>query len=433
MTNTVPTLQEVEELFINNRKFEKIRNHLSQFNPIKTMGMERMEIRHSAILGWLLDPQETHGLGDSFLRAFLSEALKGTDSETSPSALEVSQSDLVDAEIRREWRNIDLLVISRNNGWVFVIENKFDSRQHSNQLTRYMDLVAELLLDKELLTDARGILITLSEDDPDDSRFITFTYEDICVLVESSIVKGDRPLKPEVETFVKHYLDVIMEATGMSKQMKEMEQVARQLYRDHKKVLDFVIEKGKTTDFSLACRDIFGDNPNYPDEMIVSGQNIIFNGSDSRSVSFLPKSWFDAFGGDEHWWHGCEYYWAGFPLITWIRLHPKADGVGGQVRFYAEVGPLSDHTFRKELIERIDSLKENNPDLRIGFQQRATSEGKRYSRFFKKNGFPVDDIHDQEKIAEAIKKAIRSYQKEINAVAKVLPEFIRHGQSEASK
>ena len=68
----IPTLDDLEKLFVNNSDLDAIRSHLSRFNPIKTMGMERMEIRHSAILGWLLSPQETHGLGDTFLKAFLS-------------------------------------------------------------------------------------------------------------------------------------------------------------------------------------------------------------------------------------------------------------------------------------------------------------------------------------------------------------------------
>ena len=42
------------------------------------MKMERMEIRHSTILSWLLSPNETHGLSDKFLKAFLGAALINT-------------------------------------------------------------------------------------------------------------------------------------------------------------------------------------------------------------------------------------------------------------------------------------------------------------------------------------------------------------------
>ena len=47
----ITTVEAFEELFVNNKDFDDIEDHINQFNPIKIMGMERMEIRHSAILG----------------------------------------------------------------------------------------------------------------------------------------------------------------------------------------------------------------------------------------------------------------------------------------------------------------------------------------------------------------------------------------------
>ena len=66
----------LERLLINNDQLQELQAYLDRFNPIKVMGMESMEIRHSAILAWLLDPVETHGLGDYFLKAFLSQVLR---------------------------------------------------------------------------------------------------------------------------------------------------------------------------------------------------------------------------------------------------------------------------------------------------------------------------------------------------------------------
>lgn len=70
----MPTTEELEALFVNNPLLARIESHLGRFNPIRVMRMERMEIRHSAILAWLLDPAESHGLEDKFLKAFLGEA-----------------------------------------------------------------------------------------------------------------------------------------------------------------------------------------------------------------------------------------------------------------------------------------------------------------------------------------------------------------------
>jgi PD-(D/E)XK nuclease superfamily protein len=429
----VPSYDEMESLFVNNVDLDTIRSHLSRFNPIKTMGMERMEIRHSAILGWLLSPQETHGLGDVFLKAFLAQALRGHDSKLRPSALEVSQANMIDAEVRREWRHIDLLVLSPRNGWIFLIENKFDSSQHGNQLKRYMDVVESTLMTGDTYRDLRGVFLTLWEEEAADARYAPIEYATVCELLEQCALSGRVPLAPEVEQFLKHYLDVIKEAAGMNEEQEKMEKLARQLYRDHRRVLDFVIEHGKSTDFIIACEAVFGDELEYGEEIAVGKQSFVFSYSDANHFSFLPKSWFEALGDDELYWHGCENWWAGFPVIMWLQLTSDADSGSGQVRLYAEVGPLSDHDVRRELIESIKEAAEEKGLGRIIFQRGAADEGKKYSKFFKKNFFPVEDVQDHEQIANAIKKALKSFQPEIEAVASVLPDFRDHGSEESSE
>lgn len=430
MTTYVPTLDELEALLINNPDLQRIKSHLGRFNPIKVMGMAHMEIRHSAVLRWLLDPQESHGLGDVFLKSFLTEAVRGHDGSLEPTALDIHQSDLMDAEVRSEWRHIDLLILSPRNGWVFVIENKFHSTQHSNQLSRYMDVASATFLAAEPYTCVRGVFLTLWDEDPADGRYAPIRYDAVCQLLEQVLAARVHPLSAEVATFIEHYLQVIREAFHMDDERLKLEKLARELYRDHKKVLDFIVENGKSTDFALAAESIFGENIEYLDVCAVDGAEFAYSSSDSSSVSFLPLEWFNAFGGHEHYWHGCEDWWAGFPLITWIQLTVGADGMNGQVRLYGEVGPLADHAFRTDLIKAIQGCSEGDRQLRIKFQRGATDEGKRYSRFFKKNAFPVDDVHDHDKIAIVIQKALKSFKPEFQAIAAVLPPFVRHGKKE---
>lgn len=418
-----------ESLFVNNESLDMVRRHLSRFNPIKTMGMGHMEIRHSALLGWLLSPQETHGLGDSFLKAFLSEALRGHDSEIemSPSALEVSQANMMDAEVRREWRHIDLLIMSPRNGWVFIIENKFNSSQHGNQLKRYMDGDASSLIDGDTYRDLRGIFLTLWEEEPKDPRYAPIEYATICQLLRQIALSGRVPLTQEVEQFLKHYLDVIEETTGMSDKQEKMEKLARQLYLDHRQVIDFIVEHGKRTDFIIACESIFGENLKPGSDIKLGDQKFIFHRSGSNTFSFLPLSWHEALGGKKFSWKGCENWWAGFPIIMWLQLISDSDSSKGKIRLYAEIGPLSDHDFRHELIEGIKDTASNNNLERIAFQRGASDEGKKYSKFLKRNSFSVDDVQDHDQIVNAIKKALTRFQSEIDAIAPVLEKFINHG------
>ena len=429
-----PDLDDLESLFVNNPDLDEIRAHLSKFNPIKVMGMERMEIRHSAILAWLLDPQQTHGLGDKFLKAFVSEALQGENATMQPSALEVSQADMMDTEVRREWQNIDILLISPRNKWVFVIENKFDSGQRTNQLSRYLETVKKTF-DKGDFPHIRGIFLTLWGDDPEDDRYAPIQYGSICDILEMQALSGRHPLTAEVETFITHYLEVIREAdmSKMSKEQKELEQLAKQLYRDHRRVLDFIIEHGKVTDFSSACDLVFGEGLKYPDIAEVDKNGFVFNHSGTNHFSFLPQSWYEALGEDEFWWHGCERWWMGFPVIMWVQLVPDSDGTAGKIRLTAEVGPVSDHDFRRDLINAIWKISKKNSNLRIGFRRDAAAKGRQFSKMFKRNIFSVDDIQDHEKVANTIKTALKNFRPEIDAIADVLPKFKKHGKEEESE
>lgn len=433
MTTYVPTLDELEALLINNPDLQHIKSHLGRFNPIKVMGMAHMEIRHSSILRWLLDPQESHGLGDVFLKSFLTEAVRGHDSTLSPSALDIFQSDLMDVEVRTEWRNIDLLILSPRNGWVFVVENKFYSTQHSDQLLRYMEIAQSTFVASGSFHSIRGVFLTLWDEEPKDAGFAPIRYDAICQLLEQVLAARSHPLAYEVAAFIEHYLQVIREAVHMDEERLKLETLARELYRDHKKVLDFIVENGKSTDFSLAAETVFGNNLKYPDECVIDGAKFIYKNADSSAVSFLPKVWFDALEGEKYNWHGCEHWWAGFPVITWIQLTSEADGTSGKIRLYGEVGPLIDHSFRTDLIHTIQACSEDDKKLHIKFQRGATDEGKKFSRFFHKNVFSVDDIHDHDKIAIVIRKALKSFRPEFEAIAAKLPSFLKYGKEKESQ
>lgn len=435
LDDRTPSIFDLEELFVNNPELDQISSYLKRFNPIKTMGMQHMEIRHSAILGWLLDPQESHGMGDQFLKAFLSTALRDDKGEHNAlRALEISQADLMDAEVRREWRSIDLLVISRTSGWVFIIENKFHSKQHGNQLKDYYQKVEDAFGSNEKAHDQRldihGIFLVLQDEEPQDSRYATLQYKDVLALLKRSIDDQVRPLSPEVKIFIQHYVEVIEEATDMDDAKNDMVTLARQLYRDNKKVLDFVVEHGTGNDFSFACETVFGTDLDAFDEVKIADQPFVYNHTAAAVVSFLPKSWYDAFGADEYYWHGCKNWWAEFPVICWLQLIQGDEKNGTQLRLYAEVGPLVEHDFRRGLIEGIDAAAKSKGLNTVGFQRTATNEGKKYSKFLNKNSVNIDDANDSEEIAAAMETLLKRFQPTFETLAEAMGQFVDFGKEE---
>lgn len=428
-----PSIFDFENLFINNSDLNQIGAYLKRFNPIKTMGMQHMEIRHSAILGWLLDPQESHGMGDQFLKSFLSAALcGGTDEQSAFRALEISQADMMDTEVRREWRNIDLLVISRNNGWGFIIENKFHSKQHGNQLKRYYDVVDEAFnvnkkKDGKTL-DFHGVFLSLHAEEPQDLRYMPLQYKEVLGLLRRATNDQVRPLSPEVKIFIEHYLEVIEEATDMDDVKNDMITRARQLYREHKKVLDFVVEYGTSNDFSIACETVFGTDLEVYEEVTITDEQYVYIHTGTGIVSFLPKSWYDAFGGDEYYWHGCKNWWAGFPVICWLQLFQGDEKKGAQLRLYAEVGPLTEYDFRTSLIESIAGTAQKKGLKSVSFQKAATDEGKKYSRFLSKNTLSISDPNDSEELATGMEALVKKFQPTFNELVETMGQFIKYGK-----
>jgi hypothetical protein len=124
-TENASEQRSLAEFLVGNRELEELSARLGEFNILQVLRIEQAEIRHSNVLGWLLNPRESHGLSDAFVRRFISTLLldnEQADFGLSPAKIELM--DLVDVEVRREWRNIDLLVHSNANQLVILIENK---------------------------------------------------------------------------------------------------------------------------------------------------------------------------------------------------------------------------------------------------------------------------------------------------------------------
>jgi len=425
--NYSPTINELENLFINNEAMETIDLHLNRFNPIKVMRMERMEIRHSAILAWLLDPKESHGLNDRFLKAFLAEALRGQSALGYPTALDITHADMRDAVVRREWQSIDIFIHSVKNNWGFIVENKFDSKQSEGQLASYMKSVEGGLGKQYDGLIVRGIFLTLYDEEPQDSRYSPVNYEAICDFLPRFMEQETHLITAEVRTFLLHYLEILKDEVGMSDERDELEKLARQLYRDHKKTLDFIIEHGANSDFSIAAQSIFGDAPDYLDLVNIENKNYVFFWLGSDKIAFIPGSWYSAMGEETFDFAGCENFGGGYPVTLWFQLNTNADGATGQLVLYSEVGPILDYELRRQLIQKIQKAASDLETKRISFQSGATDEGRKFSKFFKQNLSPIKDVQDADEIATSMKKLLGRFEKEFQIVAKVLPLIKEYG------
>lgn len=69
----------LERLALHTEQLEELNRRQSEVNIFEILQVENREIRHSNILAWLLNPEESHGLGDSFLRGCIRAVIRNIE------------------------------------------------------------------------------------------------------------------------------------------------------------------------------------------------------------------------------------------------------------------------------------------------------------------------------------------------------------------
>lgn len=174
--NLAQDMTDLERFVVENDELLQLEQLIGRFNIFDSLGIVRAEIRHSNFLAWLLDPNESHGQGSLFLNAVLMDLLRQSPPALRPfSPIQLDGAEISGVQVRREYYNIDILIECDEPRFVIVIENKIDSREHSNQLGRYRKTVKELFGD----VPVQFVYLTREGDEPSDQGWTTYTYRDI--------------------------------------------------------------------------------------------------------------------------------------------------------------------------------------------------------------------------------------------------------------
>jgi hypothetical protein len=209
---------------------DEIEDALGKPNIFDVLGMARAEIRHSNVLGWLLDPNGNHGLGSLFLRLFLQKLGKlGAD------AVKLLSADLNAFSVVREYKHIDILLVSRvpEAKIVIAIENKVDSGEHGNQLARYRQTVNEDFHDfyKEF------VFLTPDGMDASEGDWRALGYKSISESLKYCLNRVD--VGNEANLLLTQYLS-LLEREFMDK--AKLSEICNKVYREHKRALDLIFE-----------------------------------------------------------------------------------------------------------------------------------------------------------------------------------------------
>ena len=204
-----------------------------KFNIFDVLKVSRTEIRHSNMLGWLLDPNENHGIGDLFLRLVLQQLVRN-DNNGRYDVFQLLLQDYYSYVVYREWKNIDILLLSTDHNSLIAIENKVGSHEHSNQLNRYREI-----LQKEFPTYTQAyVFLTPDGEKPSDAEnWDVMTYGDIVDILDTVLMRED--MAPDVKLMLQNYVAVIRRDIVDDQQLIE---ICNKIYNKHRKALDLIFE-----------------------------------------------------------------------------------------------------------------------------------------------------------------------------------------------
>lgn len=162
-------------------------------NAFDVMGRPRLEAAITYTLAWLLNPEESHGLGDQVLRQVLQHASRGRRLRTG--------GVTVECEVPFALGRFDISVCGP--GWRLVIENKVDSWESDSQTPRYAE---------ELRRSGGvplGIFLTPRGTAPQDTEiFRALSYRKLREFVLAAQPSDSRAVDAEV--LVQHFCDHIL-------------------------------------------------------------------------------------------------------------------------------------------------------------------------------------------------------------------------------
>jgi len=227
----------LEHFILNNKELRDLESLLAQFNAFETLNIVNAEIRHSCILAWLLDPISNHGCGDHFVKLFLKYIfnMNKNDLKSRLTIFDLETFNYSDIEIKKEWNNIDILIVSEKNKFAITIENKIGSSEHSNQLKRYFDIVSKEFPNYEKIF----VYLTPEGERGTDDNWLIFDYSMIDKILDDLIEFKKTSINETILSFLEQYRTIIRRYVVNN---PEIERICRDIYKKHKTALDIIFQ-----------------------------------------------------------------------------------------------------------------------------------------------------------------------------------------------
>ena len=236
-------LRTLDDFILNREALAELDPYLSEVNIFDVLKLKEHEIRHSNILAWLLDPNGSHGLGDTFIRLFIAHVIKKNRAVHGLDVMTWSYLNLTDCEIQREkhWPDtgkkdsLDILLTAHQPvglDYLIAIENKVRSSEGPDQTVKYR---AHIEADNPASVKM-FVYLTAKDEVPNDDRWATLSYCDIYEIL-GHILKYTA-MSPEAKLLLDNYRKVCADIMGMYDM--EIRAKVKKIYREHKDAIDLI-------------------------------------------------------------------------------------------------------------------------------------------------------------------------------------------------
>jgi len=369
----------LEAFVVDNDDLLELEATVGRFNVFDALGIARQEIRHSNFLAFLLDPDESHGQSQTFLTAVLMDLLKSTPPSLRPlSPIELDGVDLQGVEVRRESNRIDLLIACRSPAFVVAVENKVDSGEHDDQLSRYRDAV------KAGFPGVPALLVYLTPegDEASEADWVPYSYRDLHRVLSRVRASHAGSIGEDVRVFLDHYLNLIGTRFMDDRRIDEL---CRRIWKNHRLALQLIHERVGTPGSRLLAQveDVVRSDPFW----------FCFNRA-GGVVDFIPatwRGWLPTIGTDSK-----EHPQSWFTLRFQIYKN--------QLEYWAEVRRMNDLVLRRSIIDGL------LPHMRqLGFPEPKPKKGVPTDQYTRVSGKEVllKWADEQEPSEGAVADAVR--------------------------
>lgn len=227
----------LSSLFVANDKFSELERAFDVFCPFEATGMISQELRHGHFLSYIFDPHRPHGFGSECLAALMRAAIRTAGRLADLSLLDVHLMDLQGAIVRREWKNLDILIEVPDQRLVIAIELKIDAKEHGQQLSTYRKNV------EGKWPEHRHLFLFLTKNGDDPSELAGAGWQSVEL----------EQLAAELETFSRRRSGHVTANTMLDAYLsmlrrhhlndEKLEELAASLWAKHREALEFLADR----------------------------------------------------------------------------------------------------------------------------------------------------------------------------------------------